>query len=282
MKLPRPINSPLYRGLVRQSFALRRAVGRLIPDQAAMAARSALGLVRLRTIELDRLELIRRASLEQLRDEAFLAEELLPQLGLSGDAAELYPDELQPHAGAGLHHWQYPSQFSKYLVELSRHRIGSYLEIGVQHGGTFAITVEYLQRFAPLNAAYAVDVNRVPSLKVYAAENRAVRVLREDSSSGQFAEFVRRTGPLGLVFIDGDHSEAACRRDFETVIDHAPLIAVHDIVDAGWPGVARVWQAVKREYASRFDFQEFTDQYAQVQGRFQRPSLGIGLALARG
>jgi cephalosporin hydroxylase len=246
-----------------------------------MAARAALGLVQLREIDLSRLELIRRASMTELRDQGFVENELLPALGLSGDAAELYPKQLRPYTGSGLHHWQYPSQFSKYLVLLSEQSIGSYLEIGVQHGGTFAITVEYLQRFHPLRAAYAVDVNRVPSLKTYAARNPAVHVLREDSSSTRFVELVRSRGPFDLVFIDGDHSEAACRRDFEAVVDHASLIAFHDIVDVGWPGVASVWNAVKREYGSRFRFEEFTDQYEEVQAQLHRPSLGIGLAMRR-
>jgi hypothetical protein len=34
-------------------------------------------------------------------------------------------------------------------VELASHRVENYLEIGVRHGGTFVITVEYLSRFHP-------------------------------------------------------------------------------------------------------------------------------------
>jgi hypothetical protein len=279
MKL-RPIDSPAYRALVRQSFTVRRVVGKAIPDALSIRARAALGLMRLRTIDLGRLELIRRAPLAQLREAAYLEHELLPALGLSGDAAELFPDELRPSTGSGLHHWQYPSQFSKYLVAVAARPVDSYMEIGVQHGGTFAITVEYLQRFQRLRAAYAIDVNRVPSLKQYARQNPIVRVLREDSSSDRFAAFVRQHGPFGLVLIDGDHSEAACRRDFESVVGRAAMIALHDIVDEGWPGVRRVWEEIKRQ-GDRFECHEFIDQYVEVQRRWPRPALGIGLAISR-
>jgi len=63
------------------------------------------------------------------------------------------PDELYQFCGRGLHYWQYPNQFSKYLVRLSQFKVESYLEIGVRHGGTFVITVEYLSRFHPLKCA---------------------------------------------------------------------------------------------------------------------------------
>ena len=281
MKFRRPVNSPAYRAVVRNSFRLRRAIGNVIPDAAAARARAALGLMALRTIELDRLELIRTAALDDLRDAAFLERELLPALGLSDDALEVYPEYLRPYAGQGLRHWQYPSQFAPYLAHLARYKISSYVEIGVQHGGTFAITVEYLQRFNALEAAFAVDVNRVPSLKQYAKRNPVVRVMREDSSTEHFRNFVRRNAPFGLVLIDGDHSERGCRTDFETVAKHAGMIAFHDISDGYYADVGKVWRDVKQQARENFEFYEFIDQYPEVQARIASPCLGIGLAVAK-
>ena len=281
MKVPRPINSPIYRAAVRNSFALRRTLGAVIPDPIAVRARAALGLTPLRSIELDRLQLIREAPLDRLSDALFLEHELLPALGLGGDAPEVYPDALKPFTGTGLRHWQYPVQFAKYLAHLAGLGIRSYVEIGVQHGGTFAITVEYLQRFGALEAAYAVDLNRVPSLKRYAKHNPIVQVLREDSASERFREFVHRCGPFGLVFIDGDHSEAGCRRDYERVVDHARMIAFHDISDGYFSDVEKVWRQVRESAAAKFDFYEFAEQYPEVQARIARPCLGIGLAVAK-
>jgi cephalosporin hydroxylase len=280
MQIPRPINSPAYRWLVKKSFAGRRLLGALIPDSAAARARSSLGLQPVRWIELNRLRLIREADQEHLRNAAFLERELLPQLGLSGDATEVYPPELVPYTAQALRHWQYPSQFSKYLAHLSKLQIETYLEIGVQYGGTFAITVEYLQRFCPLRRAFAVDVNRVPSLNEYAKQNPAVQVLREDTSTERFARFVERSGPFDLVLIDGDHSEEGCQRDFDAVRDHARHIAFHDIVDPAWPGVERVWSRVRQD--PDYETAEFTDQYPDVQRRLGHSCLGIGFATRRG
>ena len=281
IKLRRPINSPLYRAAVRQSFVARRALGAIIPDAVSARARAALGLIPLCLIDLDRLQLIQEASLGQLRNPLFLERELLPALGLGGDAPEVYPDDLKPFTGTGLRHWQYPVQFAKYLAHLADFPIRSYVEIGVQHGGTFAITVEYLQRFGTLEAAYAIDLNRVPSLKRYARQNRIVQVLREDSSSERFRDFVRHRGPFGLVLIDGDHSEAGCRRDFDNVADHAAAIAFHDISDGYYSDVEKVWRHVRASAAGKFDFYEFVEQYPEVQARIDRPCLGIGLAVAK-
>jgi hypothetical protein len=281
MKFRRPINSPIYRAAVRQSFVARRALGRIIPDAVSARARAALGLMPLCMIDLDRLQLIREAPLDRLRDPRFLEVELLPALGLGGDAPEVYPDALKPFTGKGLRHWQYPSQFGPYLAHLAESGIRSYVEIGVQHGGTFAITVEYLQRFGALEAAYAIDLNRVPSLKQYARQNPIVRVLREDSASERFRTFVRRRGPFGLVFIDGDHSEAGCRRDFDNVAGHATMIAFHDISDGYYSDVRKVWQQVRQSEGTKFNFYEFVEQYAEVQARIARPCLGIGLAVAK-
>lgn len=278
MKLYRPTNAPAYRWLVKKSFAARRRFGTLIPDTISARARASLGLVPLRWIDLGPLRLIRDAPIERLRDAKFLEHELLPALGLSSDAIEVYPAHLRAYAGTGLHHWQYPNQFSKYLAHLSQLEISSYLEIGVQHGGTFAITVEYLQRFQALRAAYAVDVNRIPSLRAYERENPIVHVIREDSSTERFRAFVAEHAPFDLVLIDGDHSEEGCQRDFDAVADHAAHIAFHDIVDAYWFGVGKVWSRIKHEQRARFDCVEFVEQYPEVQSALSRSLLGIGLA----
>jgi MMP 1-O-methyltransferase len=53
----------------------------------------------------------------------------------------------------------------------------------------------------------------------------------------------RWTGPIRLLFIDGDHACEASRRDFELwspfVTPHG-MVCLHDI--PGWPGVTRFYQ----------------------------------------
>jgi hypothetical protein len=82
--------------------------------------------------------------------------------------------------------------------------------------------------------------------------------------------------------IDADHSEEACRRDFEAVHEHSRLIAFHDVVGSDTPGVVAVWDDVKRSCSGEFDFSEFVAQYPQVQAAHQGACfLGIGLAARR-
>jgi hypothetical protein len=196
------------------------------------------------------------------------------------EQAYTFPPSLHRYGG-GLLHWQYPNQFAKYLVELSRHRIGSYLEIGLRHGGTFVITVEYLSRFHPLERAVGVDLGRSPTLGRYAASRPGVEVVQADSHSAVFGRRVRDGEPFDLVLIDGDHSEEGCRRDFETVLDRARIIVFHDIVSEQVPGVAKVWQHVRRTHADRFDFLEFTDQYPELCEQTGLRYFGLGIAISR-
>jgi hypothetical protein len=233
-------------------------------------------------IDLSCVELIRRAPLEQLREPAYLENELLPRLGLNGEEPETFPASLHPYLGKGLLHWQYPNQFSKYLVELSRHGIESYLELGVRHGGTFVITVEYLSRFKPIRKALGVDLVPVATLKRYAETRPGVTVHRANSHSEAFRRLVHTEGPFDLALIDGDHSGSGCRQDFETVLDHARLLAFHDIESPSTAaGVVKVWQEVKRDHGDRFAFLEFTDQYEEIKRERGVSYLGIGLAISR-
>lgn len=261
----------------------RRVAKAVLPDRAVVRIQRELTerARRSRPIDLRAVRLIRKASLNQLADASYLEWELLPKLGFNDELLYEFPTSLHPYTGRGLRHWQYPNQFSKYLVELSRLKVESYLEIGVRHGGTFVITVEYLSRLRPLRTAVGVDLVRSPGLVRYAKSRPEVAVLTCDSQSERFRRFVSAAGPFDLVLIDGDHSEAGCRRDFETVVEHARVIVFHDIVSDPVPGVGAVWREVKEAYADRFTFLEFADQYPEL-AREGKSYLGIGVAAASG
>src|SRR4051794_16183495 len=77
-------------------------------------------------LDLDRVERIRRADLDALRDPDRL-EALLPELGIIDDRPELFPPELRHDLGRGLRYWQYPSQLAPYLALLSGIPIRRYL-----------------------------------------------------------------------------------------------------------------------------------------------------------
>jgi hypothetical protein len=67
-------------------------------------------------IDLQRIGLLRQASREELADPAALERRIL-ELGLDDEALAEFPPELHNRCGRGLRIWQYPVQFSKYLVQ---------------------------------------------------------------------------------------------------------------------------------------------------------------------
>ena len=260
---------------------MKSIIKRILPKPVldVVARRLGYGMT---SIDLSLVNLIRQKDLHYLSNSQLLERELLPQLGLNNELSYEFPEELYPFCGHGLCSWQYPNQFSKYLVQLSKFEINTYLEIGVRHGGTFVITVEYLERFHPLESAIGVDIVCCPSLIKYKKRNPKIDFLQVDSQSAQFKEFVRSYPGFDLVFIDGSHEETACKNDFETVKGKANIIVLHDIVDNPSPGVVRVWNQLRAMYADEYQFFEYTDQYKSVGKR--RPGqtfMGIGMAVRK-
>jgi cephalosporin hydroxylase len=91
--------------------------------------------------------------------------EFLPALGLH--EAGTWPEHLLRFQDLGIQSWQCPSQFSRYLANLSGRRIDSYLELGISHGGTFIITSEYLRRFNSSVPAVGIDTEIKAGVKYY-------------------------------------------------------------------------------------------------------------------
>ncbi len=230
-------------------------------------------------IALGRVDLvlaeIRQAPLAKLRDPLWLQYYLLPKLGLNGEILDEFPEELYPWCGFGVRSWQYPSQFSKYLVYLSGKQIKTYLEIGCRHGGTFIITVEYLKRFNHLQVACAMDIEESEIMLEYKRKESTVAYALISSLSKEGKHLIQQVR-WDLALIDGDHGYEACSSDYDTVRDHARLIALHDIVSDVCPGVKQLWQELKRAIPV-LRREEFVDQYENVVARTNRKFLGMGV-----
>jgi predicted O-methyltransferase YrrM len=67
-----------------------------------------------------------------------------------------------------------------------------------------------------------------------------------DSHSSGVIEAVTKLGPFDFLFIDGDHSEAGVRQDWEAYSPLAKVIAFHDI--CGTLGCVTVWNELKQRY----------------------------------
>jgi cephalosporin hydroxylase len=253
----------------------RHAIRRRVPPWAWYGMLRASGFLP-SPINTAPLQRVASESPERLTDATYLTEELLPAMGLSGGGAGAYPPELQSRTGKGVQHFQLPIQFGPYLATVARAGVSSYIEIGVEHGGTFAITVDVLRRVGNLRRAVAVDLGPTP--RVFRTWSRPEAEFVAMSSHTQaFARLVAERGPFDLAFLDGDHSEAGVRQDFELLRPHARMIALHDIIERWFPEVGRVWGDIRRRYAREYNFQEFVANY----DRGPSPTMGIGLATRR-
>ena len=224
-------------------------------------------------IHLERISLISEKSLEYLSQAGNL-EALLLDLGLNDEGIDEFPSSLHPFCGPGLRIWQYPIQLSKYLIQLSKLQVRSYLEIGIRHGGTFVATVEFLDRFSQLDFAIALDVIPCPSMAAYKAINPRTEFACINALSADFGALIDRLKTIDLVFIDSHHEESQCRREFAAVKDAANMIAFHDISNVSCPGVSRVWDEVKA--TGDYECYEYDGQYDDM-----GPYMGIGLAIRK-
>jgi cephalosporin hydroxylase len=222
-------------------------------------------------IDLTKIELIRTQNLKFLADAEQL-KSLILELGLTDDSAEEFPESIYPYCGQGLYIMQYPIQFNQYLLALSRLKVSSYLEVGVRHGGTFVATVEYLNRFYPLDFAVGVDIMPCPSITEYQQINPQADFVKINTQTSQFIDFLNEYEQFDLVLIDANHEEHECRNEFHAVKDKAKIIVFHDIDNIDFPGVKKVWHEVKG--SGKYNCCEYTEQYPGI-----GPYMGIGMAI---
>jgi hypothetical protein len=221
------------------------------------------------------IDRIRNEPLEKLSDPAYLEFKLLPELGLNDRHMHQYPSQLHPYCGGGIDSWQYPNQFSKYLHHLSQCDIESYVEIGCHKGGTFIITVEYLNRFNPLTRCLAVDNWPRDIINEYKSIRPEIEYLTTSSQSSAFYD-AYLSHDWDLVLIDGDHSYKGAQEDYNIVKDRARYIAFHDIVNSLCPGTQQIWADMKRIYSTD-KMHQWTEQYDEVLLRMRGSIMGIGL-----
>jgi cephalosporin hydroxylase len=225
------------------------------------------------SIDLTKIALIGDKSLEFLSDPDKI-ESLILELGLTDDSAAEFPASLYPYCGKGLHIMQYPIQFNRYLVDLSKLKISSYLEVGIRHGGTFVTTVEYLSRFHSLDFAVGIDIMACPSIVEYKKVNSQVEFVRLNTQTSQFSDFLEKSERFDLVLIDANHQENECRNEFMSVRNKANIVVFHDIDNIDYPGVKIVWNEVKN--LNEYDCYEYVEQYLGL-----GPYMGIGMAIRK-
>ena len=225
-------------------------------------------------------DLIRSLSQQELVNLDSL-EQLICDLGLNDEFVHEQSKSLHDILGKGLEWriWQYPNQFSKYLLWLSNHasNINNYIEIGCRYGGTFVLTVEYIKRFNPnFQSAVAVDlIERSGLLMDYDCE-----YLQMNSLEPTFPDWLQNK-QFELALIDGDHFSPGVNVDWTNLKDRTQHIVFHDInsiifTNPENPGVTVFWNHLKQTVANQYKFTEFCDTYSDIPAG--GPFLGIGIA----
>ncbi|MBI2352790.1 class I SAM-dependent methyltransferase [Candidatus Dependentiae bacterium] len=221
------------------------------------------------------IQLIQTESLCNLTNASYLEETLLLQLGLNNENILEFPISLNAYFGAGLKSWQYPIQFSKLLVFLSKLNISTYLEIGCRHGGTFIIISEYLKRFNSTVKSYAIDPFYSLPMSVYTSKiNHDAFYIIDFSTSKRFIDLSNLY--WNICFIDGDHSLVGVTNDYNLVRNNSDVIVFHDTVNAVCQGVVAFWNNLKKT-TNALQIIEFIDQYQEVMSRTGNHYLGIGI-----
>jgi hypothetical protein len=229
-------------------------------------------------LDLSKIRWIQEASLDDLKNAVYLEEVLIPILGFNNEILHEQPQVVKENGG-GLLIWQYPNQFSKYLCLLQKQSISSYIEIGSRWGGTFVLTTEYLKRFNNVEKSVAVDIISSP-VEEYCNLNSETTFKKCNSQSDEFKEYMINNF-FDVIFIDGDHSYAGVKNDYEISKESGKIFVFHDIVSDACGGVVHFWNELKEKEKSKYDFFEFTEQYNDVWNTNHQKFLGIGVAIKK-
>jgi len=149
---------------------------------------------------------------------------------------------------------QYPDEMAKllYFIFVNKDFIKSYLEIGVDRGGSFFVIDSFLRAIYPEGVrSLAIDVKdkiiRKSGFAEYANGKSEIEFKMIDSGKLNLEE------KFDLCFIDGDHSYEGVKRDWECVKDHVKIILFHDVAFKRC-GVPKFWDEVSKLYERNFLF----------------------------
>src|SRR3954447_1859565 len=159
---------------------------------------------------------------------------------------------------------QVPEELAGFLEHVATLRPERVLEIGAAGGGTLFLLARVAAADAlllsvelPEPGQRGVRMSRELPYRLLGCRGQHVRLLRADSQTLEARAVVEQhfSGlPLDLLFIDGDHSAAGVRRDFELyapLVRDGGLIAFHDIVpgpERFVGGVPAFWEELAHDH----------------------------------
>ena len=192
--------------------------------------------------------------ISSLSDCDILQKIIINNIGIRLNSKTLRLPEYYPTLYGGLKMKQYPYEMAKLLCFLfeRKHEINSYIEIGAERGGTFFTIDSFMQTINPnFKSSIAIDrssqIMRNGFVK-YAAIHKNCRFYKMNSQ-----RFIPDS-KYDLCFIDGDHSYAGVKADFEKIKGYSRYIVFHDIAcTLPHIEVKNFWNEIKDKY----EHQEF-------------------------
>jgi predicted O-methyltransferase YrrM len=157
---------------------------------------------------------------------------------------------------------QIRQEIAPFLKLLAQRPPATVLEVGTELGGTFFLLARVAAPDAlvisldlPFSPGCLYPAWREKLYRNFARDRQRIVTLRDNSHSRHALDTVHELlagRPLDLLFIDGDHTYAGVKKDFEMYSPLVPstgTIAFHDIVDgpeSAVGGVPRFWRELKQ------------------------------------
>ena len=108
----------------------------------------------------------------------------------------------------------------------------------------------------------------------------SLRTFLGDSRSPEAVAFMEKNGPYDFVFIDGDHSYAGVKADFENALRFSAkggIISLHDILPAPWWGSIEVWRFWDELVEQGYVTQVLCSKKGQLFQQADMSTWGIGI-----
>lgn len=242
--------SPRLERLVRKHFP--RLAKKLAPDGVQKAAqmrkaRAAPAPRFLTKVEL--AEALHSFTDAQLADREFLQELIQTKIGITLNVTKLrLPSRVQQYFG-GFKSKQYPFELASFLawVATRSHEIDSYLELGVERGGTFFVLDAFLRRLNPrFRGSLGIDTSDRILKNGFPDYHAKFDTCRFQCVA---AEKFELNESFGLALIDTNSSYDAGRKLFEQLRGRCRYMAFHDIrFVARKIEVHKLWAELKQQY----------------------------------
>ncbi|TND05913.1 MAG: O-methyltransferase-like protein [Bacteroidetes bacterium] len=178
--------------------------------------------------------------------------------------------------------WQFREEMEQLADELEKLRPQVVVEIGTANGGTLfmasrvaaddALLISIDLPQGPYGGGYPEW--KVPVYNSFSRRKQKIELVRDDSHAAHTFENLKKSlggKPIDYLFIDGDHSYAGVKQDFEMyspLVRPGGIIVFHDIVthpDES-TNVYKLWNELKTGY----EYREFVKDWNQK-------CFGIGL-----